>query len=116
MHKLLVSVCAAVLCGCVTAPRHFQRFEYTQPQMGLPFRIVLYAMDKAAADAAATAAFARVSELNSILSDYDTDSELSRLSQTAGQGKAVRVSEDLWRVLERAQRLAAETGGAFDVT
>ena len=84
--------------------------------MGLPFRIVLYAADKTSADAAADAAFARVAELNSLLSDYDTDSELSRLSQTAGQGKTVRVGDDLWRVLERAQQLAQETDGAFDVT
>ncbi|HWN96529.1 MAG TPA: FAD:protein FMN transferase [Methylomirabilota bacterium] len=92
------------------------RFEYTQPQMGLPFRIVLYATDKSSADAAATASFARIKQLNDILSDYDTDSELSRLSQTAGQGKAVPVGNDLWRMLERSQRLARETHGAFDIT
>ena len=84
--------------------------------MGLPFRIVLYAADKTSADAAADAAFARMAQLNSILSDYDTDSELSRLSQTAGRGQAVRVSDDLWRVLERAQQVARGTGGAFDIT
>ena len=84
--------------------------------MGLPFRIVLYAADQSSADTAAHAAFARLSELNSILSDYDTDSELSRLSQTAGHGQAVRVSDDLWRVLERAQYFARGTDGAFDIT
>jgi thiamine biosynthesis lipoprotein len=84
--------------------------------MGTPFRIVLYMRDKPSADAAANAAFARIRELNSILSDYDTDSELSRLSQTAGSGKAVKVGDDLWRVLERSQQVARETGGAFDIT
>lgn len=84
--------------------------------MGLPFRIVLYAAEREQADAAAKAAFSRISDLNSKLSDYDTDSELVRLSQTAGQGKAVRVSDDLWRVLTLAQRLAEESEGAFDVT
>src|SRR2546423_2296572 len=84
--------------------------------MGAPCRIVLYALDKPAAEAAADAAFARIKQLNDILSDYDTDSELSRLSQTAGSGKSVRVSDDLWRVLERAQQVARETDGAFDIT
>ena len=107
---------AFILAGCATARHDTVRFEYTQPQMGLPFRIVLYAGNKPSADAAAAAAFARIAELNSILSDYDTDSELSRLSQTVGQGKAVRVGDDLWRVLERAQQLAQETDGAFDIT
>lgn len=84
--------------------------------MGVPFRMVFYAPDEPAAKAASEAAFARVQQLNDILSDYDTDSELSRLSQTAGQGKAVPVSDDLWRMLERSQQLAQETGGAFDIT
>ena len=84
--------------------------------MGLPFRIVLYAPEKTSADAAAEAAFARIKQLNDIMSDYDTDSELSRLSQTAGSGKSVRVSDDLWRVLKRSQQIAGETEGAFDIT
>jgi thiamine biosynthesis lipoprotein len=92
------------------------RYEFTQAQMGLPFRIVLYAPDKQSGEAAATAAFARIQRLNDSLSDYDTDSELSRLSRTAGSGHAVEVSDDLWRVLKRSQELAERSGGAFDVT
>lgn len=112
----LLNLPLLLLCGCSTSHVAGQRFEYTQPQMGVPFRIVLYAPMKSGADAAARAAYARVSQLNSIMSDYDTDSELSRLSQTAGQGMAVPVSDDLWHVLTRAQALAKKTGGAFDVT
>ena len=92
------------------------RFEFSQPQMGLPFRIVLYARDTAAANAAADAAFARIAQLNDILSDYDTDSELSQLSHTSGSGRAVPVSADLWNVLIRARNISAATDGAFDVT
>ena len=84
--------------------------------MGLPFRIVLYAPDKTLADAAAEAAYARIKQLNDTLSDYDTDSELSRLSQTAGSGRAVPVSADLWHMLELSQQVARETDGAFDIT
>ncbi len=61
-----------------------QRFEYTQPQMGVPFRIVLYAPNKLIGRLAAEAAYARIAQLNQVLSDYETDSELSELSQTAG--------------------------------
>src|SRR5690348_7463465 len=98
---------AIAACGaCTTTARRMERFEFTRPQMGLPFRIVLYAPDQSTADAAAEAAFARIRQLNDIMSDYDTDSELSRLNQTAGSGRAVRVSADLWRVLERSQQIA----------
>jgi thiamine biosynthesis lipoprotein len=84
--------------------------------MGVPFRIVLYGPDQVAANRAAEAAYQRIQQLNDIMSDYDPDSELSKLSRTSGQGQEVHVSEDLWTVLERAQSLAIRSGGAFDVT
>ncbi|MHB8520661.1 MAG: FAD:protein FMN transferase [Limisphaerales bacterium] len=84
--------------------------------MAIPFRIVLYAGDPSSAGAAANDAFLRLAQLNDIMSDYDPDSELSKLSQTSGQGRWVKVSDDLWRVLERSQQLARQTDGAFDVT
>ena len=108
-----------LLASCSTIPsdtQGLQRYEFSEPQMGLPFRIVLFAPDKPAAEAAARAAFDRVRQLNTILSDYEDDSELSRLSRTAGSGRAVRVSDELWFVMNRAQKLAERTGGAFDVT
>jgi thiamine biosynthesis lipoprotein len=92
------------------------RYESTQPQMGVPFKIILYAPDEAAAKGAFDAAFARIAELNRILSDYDPHSELSRLSRGAPSPQPVRVSEPLWHVLSQAQALAEKTGGAFDVT
>jgi len=82
----------------------------------VPFRIVLYAANQVAANTAAEAAFQRIQQLNDIMSDYDPDSELSKLSRTSGQGQQVHVSGDLWIVLQRAQSLAAQSGGAFDVT
>ena len=83
--------------------------------MGTRVRIILYAPDSGAAERAAKAAFQRVAALDSIMSDYKADSELSRLSDQAG-GQPVKVSGDLFRVLVAAQKLAEETGGAFDVT
>lgn len=107
------------LCGLLSAlpaDAELRRFESTQPQMGVPFKIILYAPDQATANRAFQAAFSRISELNRVLSDYDSDSELSRLSRTAPAEKGVHVSEPLWLVLDRSQRLAEQSRGAFDVT
>jgi FAD:protein FMN transferase len=108
------------LVGCASSskqPQALLRFSYEQPQMGVPFRIVLYARSEAVAESAARAAFDRVAQLNSIMSDYETDSELSKLARSSEEGSPeVAVSNDLWNVLERSQRLAEETGGAFDIT
>ncbi len=62
------------------------------------------------------AAFSRFHQLNAILSDYDPQSELRRLCDTSSEGQAVRVSDDLWRVLVRALELSERSDGAFDVT
>ena len=88
------------------------RFEAVEPHMGSMVRIVLYARDASQAKQAFTAAFARVAELDSILSDYKPDSELNRLCASGG----ARVSRDFYHVLEASQRLAAESDGAFDIT
>ena len=92
-----------------------ERFERTEAHMGTAARIVLYAVDKEQADRAFQAAFARIRQLDSALSDYKPDSELNRLCRE-GWRKPVRVSSDLFRALDAAQALARETGGAFDIT
>ncbi|MCU0355436.1 MAG: FAD:protein FMN transferase [Cytophagales bacterium] len=105
--------------SCVTVfgqADSLRRYAFAHPQMGTVFRLVFYAADDSLAARAARAAFARIDELNQILSDYQADSELSRLSATAGSGRAVRVSRDLWRVLLTAQQAARLSDGAFDIT
>lgn len=92
-----------------------QRFVFTEPHMGTLFQIVLFAPDVDAAQIAANAAFARIGALNRIMSDYEADSELSRLER-APVGTAVTVSGELFDLLARSQLLAAKTRGAFDVT
>jgi FAD:protein FMN transferase len=92
------------------------RFQFTQTEMAVPIRIVLYAPNNATASAAASSAFSRFHELNAALSDYDPESELRKLCGSSSEGNAVPVSDDLWRVLVRARLLAEQSGGAFDVT
>ena len=72
----------ALGCRTPSAALELTRYEYTQPQMGVPLRLVLYAESQAQADMAAAAALARVSELNAALSDYEDESEITRLSKS----------------------------------
>lgn len=92
-----------------------QRFEYAQIHMGMKVRIVMYAKDELSAERACTAAFKRIAQLEDVFSDYRPKSELMRLCVNAG-GAPVRVSDELFTVLECAQRIAELTDGAFDVT
>jgi FAD:protein FMN transferase len=99
--------------GAVTAPS--ARYEFASRQMGTSARIVVFASTEEAAGRAAAAAFARIDALDAVMSDYRDDSELAALCRTAGMGP-VRISEDLFRVLEVSQRVAADSRGAFDAT
>ena len=104
--------------GCRTRPivSTDYRFEFERPQMGLPFRVVLYAADADQARRASEATWNRIAALNSILSDYEEFSELSLLSKSSGSGRAVPVGPDLWKVLERAEQISRASDGAFDLT
>ncbi len=92
-----------------------RRFEYRQVHMGVQARIVLWTTGESAARSAASAAFARLAEVDDALSDWRVDGELARLEQHAG-GAPVQVSADLYRCLERALEVAHATDGAFDPT
>lgn len=119
--RLIAGTCglalAQILSSCVIPPTQTpKRFEFARAEMGLPFRIVLYAASPITASNAAAAAFDRIRQLNSILSDYDSDTEISRLSESSGQNREIKVSDDLWNVLSRAQEVSRLSGGAFDIT
>lgn len=118
-HRSLPTSLIGLLTIVVTMPAlsaETERYQLSQVEMGLEFSIVLYAEDEESANAAAKAAFERIHDLNGILSDYDPESELSRLSDTAGSEKAVRVSDELMFVLDHARQVSEQSGGAFDVT
>jgi len=121
---LFVALCLspalfACLSSSVSPSKDFDpprsRFSFTEPHMGTRFKIIVYAPDKTTAKSAVKAAFRRIADLEDIMSDYRSTSELMRLCQKAG-GEPVHVSEDLFRVLERSQEVAQLSDGAFDVT
>lgn len=60
-------------------------------------------------------AFAAMAEVDRLMSNYRSDSELSHVNRDAARGPVV-VSDPLLRVIEAAQRVSAESDGAFDVT
>lgn len=93
-----------------------ERFRAAHRAMGIEFTLTLYAPDRATADAAFAAAWARIDALNAVMSDYDPESELSRLGRSSPHAESQPVSDDLWRVLQAADRFSRWSGGAFDVT
>jgi thiamine biosynthesis lipoprotein len=91
------------------------RFEFSQMHMGVAVRLTLFAPDRARASQAGSASFARFREIDDMMSDYQTNSELNRLCRTAGSDP-VGVSQELFEVLSAAYELSELSNGAFDVT
>src|SRR6266850_62115 len=92
-----------------------ERFEYVQVHMGTRARLVVYAKDEDTAVEACGAAYRRVAELEQICTDYRKSSELMQLCTRAG-GPAVRASDELFFVLQKAVEKSRNTNGAFDIT
>lgn len=90
--------------------------DRVEQKMGTDFRIQLYARDAEEADRVLDAAFARLDELNHSWSDYDEESELSRLEQTAGSGEWVGLSDELATLVEAGLKAWEWTDGSFDLT
>ncbi|MGH7531353.1 MAG: FAD:protein FMN transferase [Gemmatimonadales bacterium] len=108
----VVSTCFACAIHASRAPQIHR--EFVELHMGVAVRIQVYAADDATARVAARAAYARIAQLEDVMSDYRPASEVRRLADQAGSW--VPVSEPLFAVLVRALELARRSHGAFDPT
>lgn len=105
-----------LIAGVHGTAAQVNRFRFTQPKMGSPFTLVMYAQDSTTAHNYARQAFALIDSLNRIFSDYDSSSELSRLSATAGLDSFVTVSPFMYDLLRQSKKAMEESNGTFDVT
>ena len=83
--------------------------------MATRFEIVLPGENPVALRAAGEEALEEIERLEARLSLYQPASEIARVNARAAQAP-VRVSPDVFRLLECARRLHGETAGGFDIT
>jgi len=83
--------------------------------MGTFARAVAVAADSKIADKAIEAALAEIENVDKLMSDYKSDSEISRVNRDAFT-HPVPVSEPTYEVLKRSIEFSKLTGGAFDIT
>ena len=107
-----------LITPCLAEPptSQLRRFEFQRTLMGVPFAAAFYASDEASANKAIDAVWARIEHLNSLMSDYDSNSELMRLCRDSSPGRPVRVSPELFRVLSKSVEVSELSDGAFDVS
>ena len=83
--------------------------------MSTRFEIVLHGNDEGALRAAAEEAMNEIEALETQLSLYQSSSEIAHVNARGARGP-VRVTPNVFRLLQQAQKLSSETGGAFDIT
>ena len=111
------SACLAILVA--VAPIHggveltfVHRVRYA---MGTVFDIGVYHASRADAERAADAAMDEVARLDRVLSNFKSDSDLSRLVRD-GRAGFVRVEPSLYDVIETSIAVSKRSHGAFDIT
>lgn len=109
---LLVGLMGSAVAQVTTA----ERFTFRRGLMGTQFKVILYTSDSLKAQQAYAAVSARMDSLNYCMSDYLDGSEINRLSATAGSGRFIPVSTDLFDVLQKATTIAQRSGGRYDPT
>jgi thiamine biosynthesis lipoprotein len=87
----------------------------TKYSMGTVYEIAVYDQQPERASAAIDKAFAEIVRLDAMLSNYKSDSELSRLNRD-GRFHVVKVPPDLYRVIEESVKYSKLSGGKFDIT
>lgn len=83
--------------------------------MNTRFEIVLHGLDPVRLRAAAEEALGEIERLEDRLSFFRPSSEIARINRRAAF-EPVRVTPEIFALLQLAQRLHRETGGAFDIT
>jgi thiamine biosynthesis lipoprotein len=83
--------------------------------MATRFECVLYGENPVSLRAAGEEAITEINRLEAQLSLYQPSSEIAHVNARAAH-EAVRVTPGVFTLLERAQKLTAESSGAFDIT
>ncbi len=83
--------------------------------MGTFAHIVAIAADSNTAQKCTEAGFVQLAAIDNSMSDYKPDSELSGVNRDAFK-KKVKVSEQLFEVLQKSAEFSRSSSGAFDIT
>lgn len=117
MMSSKVIIFAAVLTWVTvhSSPPVWIRLEADQPKLGTLVRIVLYTTDSLAGMTALEEAFRELDRINALISDYDPDSELSRINRLQSKD-TIALSPELTEILSASRSVNIQSRGAFDPT
>lgn len=83
--------------------------------MGTLAHVIAVAADSNTAERCIEAAFAKIEEIEDLMSDHKSDSEIGELNRD-GFNRAIVVSEPTYEVLQKGVEFSRISDGAFDIT
>jgi FAD:protein FMN transferase len=98
------------------AHAQFQKYTYETQRMGSPFQITISCADSTGISKAVKRAFQLASLLESDLSDYQPNSELSHVNRLAGSGTFYPIHEPFRAILKQSLYAQKITQGALNVS
>ncbi len=108
---------ALVLAGCSSNDKPPQPLSFSGPIMGTSYSLKYFPPDTLPVSATElqSGVEARLARINTLMSTYQQDSELSLLN-AAPIGEWFPVSPQTWEVVALAQQISERTDGAFDIS
>jgi thiamine biosynthesis lipoprotein len=116
-HQPMFMTALAALCLFVGCERDGgpARVARAREIMGTFATLTALAPDEPTAAAAVEAGYARLEDINRLMSDYIAESEVGRLNRQP-PGEPLPLSQETLHCLQRAIEVSHLSGGAFDVT
>jgi FAD:protein FMN transferase len=112
MRRFCLAVTLLLAAG---APAHAAWHARDEAIMGTRIAIEVWHEDPAAAEKAIDAVIAEMRRIDTLMSTYKPESQLSRVNREAAAGP-VKVDPELARLVARALEFSEMSGGAFDIT
>ena len=109
------SLFCGLLLSLVTLPVRAEWYSDTQQKMGTRIEIQIWAESEAVARPLIVAGMAEFDQIESWMSTYREDSEISRVNRLAAR-EPVKVSAELFGIVQRSLELSVLSDGAFDIT
>jgi len=97
------------------SPAHGDWFSREEAIMGTAIKVELWAADREEGESAIDAVMAEMHRIDAAMSPHKADSELSRINRDAAS-KAVPLSDEMYRLVERSIEFSNLSAGAFDIT
>ena len=114
--RSLTAALAPIAALALAAPAQAEWLSRTvDGTMGTRIVVELWSRDHAAGECAIDAVMAQMRHIDASMSTYRPDSEVSHVNARAARGP-VRISRELFRLLETSLDYSRLTDGAFDIT